>query len=390
MRGPRHFFSETRIQDYMNEVRDRMQAEIETLPVDQLAPDDDELCEYFAKKYAVQVPILGEDIGAYPPAPNLHSDSVTLTLHIPFEGNGVLFDVQPAVSPGICESWDVKGNTLRIQVSGSIARPQEFSYQKDHIIGEINKGLANLREDVSRRSPHLKEWAREKIEWRRRRESAHDAFIAEASKVVSIRRRTDGTAEFVVPVIRKAIPIPPSPRTSEPLLEMASYEDILRAINSMVHVFERSPSAFRRMEEEELRAVLLVGLNGLYEGQATGETFNNEGKTDILIRHDDKNVFIAECLIWDGEEKCRKKLDKQLFHYATWRDSKLALIVFNRKVGFSDVVEKMKKMVSGHPQCASVMEYKHDTGARYRFKRADDPKREFIVTCLAFDVPCEH
>ena len=50
----------------------------------------------------------------------------------------------------------------------------------------------------------------------------------------------------------------------------------------MVAVIERSPAAFRRMKEGELRQHFLVQLNG-YEGQATGETFNFEGKTHVLI-----------------------------------------------------------------------------------------------------------
>ena len=50
----------------------------------------------------------------------------------------------------------------------------------------------------------------------------------------------------------------------------------------MVAVMEWSPRAFVGMGEEDLRQHFLVQLNGAYEGQATGETFNFEGKTDIL------------------------------------------------------------------------------------------------------------
>jgi hypothetical protein len=34
---------------------------------------------------------------------------------------------------------------------------------------------------------------------------------------------------------------------------------------------------------EEIRNLLLIGLNSHFEGQAAGEVFNNTGKTDILI-----------------------------------------------------------------------------------------------------------
>lgn len=85
----------------------------------------------------------------------------------------------------------------------------------------------------------------------------------------------------------------------------------------MVAVMERSPKAFSGMSEEDLRQHFLVQLNGHYEGQATGETFNFDGKTDILVRVDRKNIFIAECKFWRGPESFSQALD-QLLGYATW------------------------------------------------------------------------
>ena len=42
------------------------------------------------------------------------------------------------------------------------------------------------------------------------------------------------------------------------------------------------------MPEQTIRDVLLVSLNGQYEWSVTGETFNCQGKTDILIRAEGK------------------------------------------------------------------------------------------------------
>ena len=75
---------------------------------------------------------------------------------------------------------------------------------------------------------------------------------------------------------------------------------------------ERSPKAFRDMDEESLRWQFLVPLNSHYEGMATGETFNYTGKTDILIRYEGKNVFIAECKIWRGAEAFVETIDQLL------------------------------------------------------------------------------
>jgi hypothetical protein len=68
------------------------------------------------------------------------------------------------------------------------------------------------------------------------------------------------------------------------VLIMAEYEEILQIMKNMAQGMERSPHEFAGMGEETLRSHFLVQRNGVYEGQATRETFNFEGNTDILIR----------------------------------------------------------------------------------------------------------
>jgi hypothetical protein len=95
--------------------------------------------------------------------------------------------------------------------------------------------------------------------------------------------------------------LPPASETPfepEPVLSDADYEHILQVVQNMAQVRERSPSAFAAMDEEPLRSHFLVQLNGHYEGQATGETFNYQGKTDILIRSEGRNIVVAECKYW--------------------------------------------------------------------------------------------
>ena len=102
---------------------------------------------------------------------------------------------------------------------------------------------------------------------------------------------------------------------------MELYEQALKIIQDMALVMERSPEAFKSMGEEALRQHFLVQLNGQFEGKATAETFNMEGKTDILLREGDRNVFIAECKFWKGPKAFGEAID-QLLGYATWRDGK--------------------------------------------------------------------
>lgn len=149
---------------------------------------------------------------------------------------------------------------------------------------------------------------------------------------------------------------------------------------------ERSPSAFKDLGEEALRFQFLVPLNGHYEGAASGEAFNYEGKTDILIRVDGRNIFIAECKIWVGSKKLTETVD-QLLRYSSWRDTKTAIIIFNRNKNFTKVLEAIPPTMQAHPNFLRSEEFSGETGFRYTFCHRDDRSRELTLTVLAFDVP---
>jgi hypothetical protein len=172
----------------------------------------------------------------------------------------------------------------------------------------------------------------------------------------------------------------------EPGLANEDYEEILRIMQNMVHVMELSPHAFQEMGEEDLRSHFLVQLNGAFKCQATGETFNFQGKTDILIRVEGKNVFIAECKIWKGEKVFLATLD-QLLSYLSWRDTKSAVLVFNRNADFSAVLTKIGEIVPKHPLFKRGAGAQGESAFRYIFAQPNDKSREIILTVLAFDIP---
>lgn len=104
-----------------------------------------------------------------------------------------------------------------------------------------------------------------------------------------------------------------------------------------------------RLDEEERRDLLLVALNSQFEGQAGGEVFNGAGKTDILLRIDNRSVFIAECKTWRGPKAFTEAID-QLLGYLIWRDTKAAIVLFIQMKSPTEVVAKAATALSGHPQ----------------------------------------
>jgi hypothetical protein len=209
---------------------------------------------------------------------------------------------------------------------------------------------------------------------------------------IPVKRRKDAPRTYSVPQVRRNPTIQrpkvetEEPFQPEPALPDAEYENILGIIQNMVAVMERSPRAFAEMGEEDLRSHFLVQLNGQYEGQATGETFNFSGKTDILIRINGKNIFIAECKFWKGPKALTNAIG-QLLSYASWRDTKTSILVFNRNKNFSAVLEKIPGVVKSHPCFKREIDGKDETIFRYLFHQPNDPSRELLLTILAFDVP---
>ena len=169
-------------------------------------------------------------------------------------------------------------------------------------------------------------------------------------------------------------------------LELEEYEKILKVITDMALVMERSPDAFKGLREEHIRNHFLVQLNGRYPGNATGETFNGLGKADIVLRRDGVNLFVAECKFWKSQQHFKSAID-QLLRYATWRDTKLALILFNRNKSLTDVVSKVMDIVRSHPCCKKELEYQSDTGGRFLVYHPNDENRILIMTVMVFEIP---
>ena len=170
-----------------------------------------------------------------------------------------------------------------------------------------------LAEDVRQHNSNLCELGEQLIQKRRTRALASANLLTALN--IPVRQREGKQPTFRAPEIARRIEIQrpivkEQPFQPEPAINMTDYEDVLRALEQMIVCMERSPETFQSMGEEDLRNLLLMQLNVTYEGRATGETFNKNGKTDILIRDQGKNVFIAECKIWRGQSQYKEAIDQ--------------------------------------------------------------------------------
>lgn len=407
-RNPDFLFYEYDLHSLIEAHKQAMLVEVGSMDSNRLLnTNPDELANYLEQKYHANVPKLGEqsiqvdqtttqvDVSQdhnrffHDRSQPFYIEGTVITYYVPFEGDKDLFKCKPSTFTFNPPRAKATEGQIAFEYTITDHDVEKVKTQFGHDLEEVKKWLGWIANDVAQYNNQLKADARSRIDARREKLLKDQGLVANLG--FPIRQRDKAPHTYVVPTVKRKIePVIPAPGATpfvpEPALEMKEYEHILSVISNMVLVMERSPGAFRTMDEEALRMHFLVQLNGQYEGRATGETFNFDGKTDILIRENGKNIFIAECKFWRGPEEMKKALD-QLLGYATWRDGKLALLVFNRDRSLTTILSKFPEVVKSHANFKKQIEYKVETGFRFILNHRDDASRELTLTILIFEVP---
>lgn len=406
-----HLFDEAELQDVLRKREGRMYEEIETYERSYiLNASVDDLCNYLEQKHRLDpIKLLTDNIVAdagetkvdvsqdpnrwitYRDEP-FYVDGTYISFEIPFEGDPDLFRYIPTTRLLRYIRARVYDQKVCLTFTRADHNVEQVKHEFRSELGALTQQVGHVNNDVNRFNSSLNDKARAKIT-NRREKILKDQDMANALGF-PLKRREDAPTTYSVPVAKKEVPLQrptasTAPFKPEPALEMAQYENILGIISSMVHVIERSPAAFSKMkEEEDLRQHFLVQLNGQYKGQATGETFNAAGKTDILIRAEDRNIFIAECKFWKGEKQFTATID-QLLGYISWRDTKTAIILFNRQKNLSDILAQIPRITATHTNFKKQLPYSHETGFRFLMHQPGDRNRDLYLTVLVFDVPAK-
>jgi hypothetical protein len=401
----RTLFSKREIRTYLDIAHRGLVTEIQSLPAALFTENNaDELAQQLVAKYSVTTPTLDEagiwvdeedtriDVSKDPNRLLLdHSrpfyvQGTIYSHHVPFSGNADVFDLRPSYYSSVFPAANVNNEELVFAHEDTRHDATAVKGTFAQELAETKKLLGWADNDIRQHNDKIVATATTLLQERRDKRARDRAVVEQLG--YPLRRRTDAPTTYAIPVVRKPLPVTlPAPLPTEPApLTDATYEDILQIIHSMVLVMERSPNTFRDVNEDFLRTLFLVTLNAQYEGQATGETFNSSGKTDILIRHQNRNLFIAECKFWDGPKSLTDAID-QLLGYATWRDSKTAILLFSRNKEFNNVLGQIADTVKGHAHFTQQHMYHHETGFRFTLRQGDDPQRRITLTVLVFNIP---
>lgn len=314
-----------------------------------------------------------------------------IDIAIPFEGDPMLWQVRASTfSMSGYPDIEIINNeiTFSITFPDDSAESERLKSDIERNIKSLEEAVGYLKNDVINHNNAAPNTIKQVLQ--RKRQLAQSTTGAVAALGIPVKR-ADASPSFTVPTKRRTRPTKrPAVETGsykpEPVLDEKEYQYILEILRSMSLVIERNPSSFSSLDEESIRDHFLLQLNGHYEGGATGETFNASGKTDILIREDNKNVFIAECKFWRGSKGFSEAV-AQLLGYLTWRDSKCALLIFNRTKDSNAVRLKMHEAMELLPEHRKTVSHQPEGESRYILVKESEPGKEIIVTTQLYDIP---
>jgi hypothetical protein len=405
-----YLFHDEPLDQFLDRFKTNLQREIESCePNYILNVSKEDYCNYLISKYSLEIPVLQEnDIYVHEQkelrkeehrTPTVRNGSMlsgilALTISVPFLGYGQLFKCRPSTFTVSPPEGTVEESEIRLYYETSDRNPNNIKRSYAQKIKEIKTYLEWVKKDVDSHNAWIKDNAIKYV-LKRKDDQLRDRGFLE-SLGIPLRRRDKIPETYSIPTIRKKIVVSKPAATKEaygpePTLPEAEYEFILETIFHMSLAMERSPKTFSELQEEEIRDFFIIILNSHYEGQATGETFNFRGKTDILIRYEDRNAFVAECKIWRGEKSLSSTID-QLLRYTNWRDTKTAILLFNENENLTRVLEEIGRVAESHEFYKRKHELKNkklcnETIFSYIFHQPNDVNRELFLTIMVFDIP---
>jgi hypothetical protein len=371
--------SQTELEDYYTE-----KARVESLA---LYGDQ----HYIENHTATKIDVKNDFNRSFLPGRQAVVQGTHLDIAIPYDGDPMLWKLRASTfSLSDYPKINVRDNLIifSIEFADDSANSEKIKLEIDRQIQLLVSAVNHISYDVASHNNSIAQVVKDAIQ--RKQRLAESAIGAVASLGIPIKQR-DRPLTYTVPTKRRESPVR-KPSVSkeayklEPVLIEKEYDHILDIMKSMSLVIERSPNAFTTLDEEAIRTHFLLQLNGHYEGDATGETFNASGKTDILIRVENRNIFIAECKFWRGPKSFNDAID-QLLSYLSWRDSKSALLVFNKTKDSGSVRQKMHEAIESRSEHKKTVKHDLAGDSRYIFVKESEPGREIIITTQLYDIP---
>ena len=310
-----------------------------------------------------------------------------ITYHIPFSGNRNLLHCSRSVYGGQIIKAKIHENKISFDIVNWRDNSEEIKRNAEDVISYIKEQANYIKVEVHGFNSNLENKSRQIFQ-------ARKAFILKQFKLVEslgvpFIKSENVPFAFSAHVVKKESIIKPFASsgkfTPEYYLDEEVYNNILKMCHDIGIEMERHPSIYADKDENTLRDHFIMILSPNFQS-VTGETFNKIGKTDILIRHKNANVFVAECKFWKGIKAFYETID-QILSYLTWRDSKTAILCFVKNKEINPVLGQIESETSKHSCYVKYNEKQGKSWFNYEFHLKDDPSCGIKLAVLCFHFP---
>ena len=242
-----------------------------------------------------------------------------------------------------------------------------------------------LRAEIDSFNNSLSQRTKKMIDEIIKKDSVLDMFSQAIGIEVSPKNTEREKGEKIIITPKKILPVLPDKKVYEGYyLDNANYRAILQTIREHLVATETLPKPIQKLSDEELiRDTILWALNANYI-VATGETFRAAGKTDINVSFSDKSAFIAECKVWHGPNTFSEALE-QVYGYATWRDCRIAILIFNLKnQDFGKLLSTLESQIKKNENYVTSSK-RSATEWECKFKSKTDSASNITINVFAAD-----
>ena len=398
-------FAEQRLSDFLDERLNRLRQEVQNQDTNYLLNvNETSFIDYLVNRYQVELLVFYWDqisvsycekpipAELFPPSfhvrPGKSYPRQVITYHLPFSGDKELLKCQPSRYIMWTKDIRLEGDCVCFDVINWQDDAEAIKREADNIIGYIRRQAENVSKEVLEFNSRLEKETQQLVQARKAYILKQENLVA--SLGVPVRKAGQVPPTFSIPITKKNIIVkkpdaPTSPFMPEPTLDEEVYQEILKIIYETGIEMERHPSIYKDKDREVLRDHFIMVLSPHFES-ATGETFNKSGKTDILIRHEKQNIFIAECKFWKGIKIFYDTID-QLLGYLTWRDSKAAIVCFVKNKELDPVLKTIEQEIVKHSCFIKYYGKKEEGWFMFEFHLKDDPTRSVKLAVLCFHFP---
>jgi hypothetical protein len=317
-------------------------------------------------------------------------DSYTFNIKYAYSGSSKIFEIRPS-------HWVMTTVPIFVRENPSLVSfklitqkldAQDFHTRKAQLKLSAFANLENANNDAAQWNNQLPGIIASIFSAQKASFERENNFYKEINLKVSSNKNNI----FATPTIQKKTIVQPTVSKNtkfspEPTMQMETYQDVIAMIYSSGKSMEKKPSLYSGKNEEAIRDQFLFVLESRYDGTAAaGEAFNKDGKTDIILKYtkDNSNLFIAECKIWKGSSEFHKAISQLFDKYLTWRDSKVAVMMFVQNNDFTSVLKTIKTEAPKHKNYVKDNGNHGESSFSYIFNLPQDNEKEVYLEVMAF------